>query len=314
MAKRTGRPPVKDRFKRERCVLAGLIDDALKNGQRGDGTPKTSWHSWTDVAFAQKVGVSPSVVGEWRDRGNPARPVNVIPILKAFYGEMEAYTEAKQAMKKAWKRAAGIDEDDPADPRKIVEKQFSDIAHVVTLLSNQPMADNHGNLIVPYTLRFHRDEKVEIDVKMDGKPATVTMGIGLTKPLFLVESRDWQPLQDTIFRNKSHSNISPGPVGDCVYIMGPMDDQGRVIGDPLQDELHVVMERRGTEVDGPITLAVKAARDGFFVTVADSSLSATQNDVLDAIFAEAIPRDNRNRLEVASVVVAPNAAKSQTWV
>lgn len=311
--KRIGRPPVKDRFREERRNLAGLIDDALTAGQRGDGTAKKNWHPWTEVAFAKKISVSPSMVGDWRDRANPTRPVAIEPILKAFYGQITAYGDARQAMQTAWKRAAGIEENDPPDPRKIDPKPFSEVAHVVTLLVNQPTPDNYGgSLIIPYTLRMHCDEQIEIDVKMDGKPVIVTMDIGLTKPLFLVDSKDWQPLQDTIFRKKKHANTAPGPVGDCVYITGPTDGEGRVIGDPLEDEPNIVMERRGTAEDGPITFSVKAARDGFHVTVADGPLSATQNDVLDAIFAEAIPRDNRNRLEVVSVVVAPNAAKSRT--
>jgi len=306
-----GRPPVKDRFREERRILAGLIDGALKAGQRGDGALKKSWYPWTEVDFAKKVGVSPSIVGDWRNRAEPTRPVAIEPILEAFYGEIPAYAEAKQAMKTAWKRAAGIDDDDPPDPRRIALKQFSDVAHVVTLLVNQPTLDNYGNLIVPYTFRMHCDEKIEIDVKMDGTLVTVTMDIGLNKALFLVDSKDWQPLQDTIFRKKKHKHLTPGPVGDSVYVVGPTDKQGHLIGDPLEDEPHVVMERRGTAEDGPITLAVRAPRDGFHVTVADDPLSATQTDVLDAIFAEALPRDNRNRLEVANVVVAPNAGKSR---
>jgi len=265
--KRIGRPKVKDRYREERGVLASLIDNALTAGQRGDGMAKKHWYPWTEVEFARKVGASPSVVGDWRDRAEPARPGNIEPILKVFYGEVPAYTEAKKAMKTAWKRAAGIEEDDPPDTRKIIQRQFSDVAHVVSLLVNQAIPDNHGNLIVPYTLRMHCDEKVEIGVKMDGNPTTVTMDIGLTKPLFLVDSKDWQPLQDTIFRKKNHANIAPGPVGDCVYITGPTDGNGRVIGDPLGDEPNVVMERRGTAEDGPITFSVKAPRDGFRVTV-----------------------------------------------
>ena len=72
------------------------------------------------------------------------------------------------------------------------------------------------------------------------------------------------------------------------------------------------MERRGGADDGPIVLSVMAPRDGFDVQVPDGTLSSTQNDVLDAIFAEAIPRDNRNRLEIACVTIAPNAAKART--
>ncbi len=105
-----GRPPTRTPFKQERRHLAALIDHALKIGQRGDGSPKDRWHPWTEIELARKAGVeSASTVSDWRDSENPSRPGNIIPLLKAFYGDIPAYAEAKAAMLKAWKRAAGID-------------------------------------------------------------------------------------------------------------------------------------------------------------------------------------------------------------
>lgn len=109
--KRTGRPPVKDRFREERRILAGLIDDALRIGQRGDGTPRKNWHPWTEVEFANKVGMSASMVGDWRDRDNPARPGNIEPILKVLYGGITVYAAERQAMKNAcagYRRASSL--------------------------------------------------------------------------------------------------------------------------------------------------------------------------------------------------------------
>jgi hypothetical protein len=78
-------------------------------------------------------------------------------------------------------------------PRKIAQKPFSDVAQVVTLLVNQPTPENYsGNLIIPYVLRFRCDEKVKISIKEDGKPVIVVIDIGLTRPLFVVDSKDWQ--------------------------------------------------------------------------------------------------------------------------
>jgi hypothetical protein len=39
-------------------------------------------------------------------------------------------------MRQAWRRAGGIDSDDPPDPRKI--KTFNEVAEVIHLLANQP--------------------------------------------------------------------------------------------------------------------------------------------------------------------------------
>ncbi len=308
-----GRPPTKIRYLEERRRLAGLIDEALKAGQRGDGTPKPRWYPWTDVEFAKVIRVqSATSVSAWRSRNDPERPGPAFMdnILKTFYGNIPAYADAKQEMLTAWKRAAGIDSEDPPDPRGITSKQFSEIAEVVTLLVNQPTPDNAGNLMVPYTLRLRCDDNVAIPIKVDGQKVTVTMDIGLTAPLFVVEADAWQPMQDTIFRQRKHPNTAPGPHGDSVRITGRVDNHGRIVDEPLEDVPHLMMERTGQDGDGPIALSVKVPRDGFSVTLSDGApVSATQKDVLDAIFAEGIPRDSRNRLEVAKVVVVPGVAK-----
>nr|WP_294508659.1 hypothetical protein [uncultured Rhodopila sp.] len=307
-----GRPPIRDRFRQERLHLAALIDHALKIGQRGDGTQKQYWQPWTEVEFAGKVHTGPSTISDWRDSENPSRPGNIIPLLKSFYGDIPAYAEAKAAMLKAWKRAAGIDSDDPPDPREI--KTFNEVAEVVQLMVNQPTPDNQGNLIVPYTLRLRCDEHREIEIKVDGAPVTVAMDIGVTKPVFKVRSDDWQPVQDTIFRKKKHPHTAPGPCQDSVFLIEQRDGGGRVVGEPLEDEPHVVMEKTGIGDCAEIILSVVVPRDGFSVSLCDGAPpSATQQDVIDAILAEAIPRDQENpgRLEVASAVVKPNADKSR---
>jgi len=53
------------------------------------------------------------------------------------------------------------------------------------------------------------DKDRDIEIKADGKPVRVKFEIGLTRPLFKVESQNWQPLQDTIFRKKKHRFAAP---------------------------------------------------------------------------------------------------------
>ena len=67
--------------------------------------------------------------------------------------------------------------------------------------------------------------------------------------------------------------------------------------------------------EAAIILSVVVPRDGFSVSLCGGApASATQQDVIGAILAEAIPRDKENpgRLEVASAVVKPGAEKSRT--
>ena len=43
-------------------ALATMIDDALRRGQRGDGTDPRHWTSWTNRAFAEKAVVAETAV------------------------------------------------------------------------------------------------------------------------------------------------------------------------------------------------------------------------------------------------------------
>ena len=53
--------------------LAGLINDALERGQRGDGTPMQHWERWSNVRFADRASMAVAAVRTWRDLENPGR-------------------------------------------------------------------------------------------------------------------------------------------------------------------------------------------------------------------------------------------------
>lgn len=294
--------------------LAGLIDAALREGQRPTSSQRS--RHWTNATFARAINVgSFSTVADWRNVRNPTCPNDIEPIIKAFYGGEEKFEPKERDMRRAWRRASGRDAEPPIPQiHSISTKLFSDVAEIVALMVNRPTPDNQGNLRLPYTLRFRADENREILIEADGQPTVVSMTIGLLRPMLAITSKHWKPVQDTIFRKKKHPNATPGPVGDSVFLIGPVDEKGRVVGEPLEDEPHLLLERVTADSTGPIRLAVLAARDGFSVTLSSggAELSATQKDVMDAIFAEAIPRDKRNRLELETANVTPIAQPTPT--
>ncbi len=307
-----GRPPKKAKFLAERIRLAALIDAALKQGRRGDGTPPEQWEPWTETGIAAKLGTGASSISDWRDPSNPTRPTNIMPLLREFFGDNPIYAEDRRAMLTAWRLASGIDAEDPPDPRHIVTHDFTkDVAEIVTLLVNQPTPENLGTMKVPYTLRMKVDEGVPVTVQVDGEAVPVVMDIGLTKPLFLVESEHWAPVQDSVFRKTKHPNVVPGPIGDSVLITGEKDHYDRIVNEPLADVPHILMEPKASAGDGPITLSVKAPRDGFHVILGNEpEVTATQKDVIDAIFALGIRRDHRDRLEIARATITIKGPKA----
>ena len=293
--------------------LAGMIADALEAGQRDDGTTK----SWTDKEFGNAVGVSEYTVKDWRNRESPNRPTRKVgAILDAFYGTRPEYSDQRAAMYDAL-IAAGCEDDDPPEPGNIPSsKKFSDIVSVVSLLINQVEVNNRsGKIDVPFTLRFLRGHSVEVRFRHNGKLITRSVDFHLEKPLFMVSSDHWQPVQTAVFRKgaegaqkvQQHYRLSDAEE-DCVEITGPIVE-GRLCGDPFEDVYSVTMETRGTGANGPIKFSVEVPPEGVRVTLPGDPLSLTQQDVVNAIVASKIPRGRKKRLVIATAAVTPGMRK-----
>jgi len=304
-----GRPATKTRLRDARLAFAVLLKAALVKGQRGDGEiAEEHWLPWTQLGFANAVHAHESAVRKWVDADDPSPPHNIMPILKTLFGDLPRYQDRRKAMHAAWHAAGGIDPMVPPDARAIKTETFSDVAEVVYLLLNQPTPDNQGNLIVPYTLRLFHDRNRKVPVVLKGKKEVVEIDIGLTEPVFAVRSTHWQPKQDTVFRGRRHKNTDFLAVPDAVVLTGGKDG-AVVVGEPLADEPHVLMEKTGPAGDGAIVFSVLAKREGFHVAPSGGGeVSRTRKAVLDAIFASDIPRDNSDRLIVARAQVTPGAS------
>jgi hypothetical protein len=282
-----------------------MIDAALNKGQRGDGVRERSWQPWTNTGFAEKVFASESDVRGWRNAGNPVRPGNILPVLRVLYGDISVYAQARNDMHVAWRHAGGIRVEEPAPPPvlAIESKQFSEVAEIVDLSVSQPTPDNTGNLIVPFTLRIHPDTNCEVDGN--------AVEIGVTEPYVIVESEHWRPVADTVFRGKTHPNTRSVAARGAVRLVAPADEQGRIDGQPLESEPRVILEPLRPDSDGPIEVSVRVAREGFKVTPrGHADVTGTQKAVLDALFADAFPRDKKNRLKVASEAVRSRTVKA----
>ena len=313
-----GRPPSRTIYREHRRRLAQMIDAALVAGHRGDG--RAPMPPWSYLGFARLLGCEESNVRSWRALDNPSRPVNIIPILKAFYGDRPEHKDARQAMLVAWRLAGGLDaEEAPPEPRAIVATQFNEVAEVVYLLVNQPdqppIPDNSGQLILPFTLRFRLDRNRKVRIIRGGKPEDVKIDIGLMEPLFAVASTHWQPVAKSMFRAGKHPRTKPGPFRDSVQLIGEKDPETQVIiGEPFEADPKMVLERHldatGEEV---ITLSVLTSCEGFHVKPSDggADMTPTQKAVQAALLASAIPRDGSDRLVLERVQVRPGAKREE---
>ena len=300
-----GRPPISVELRAARSHLAVMLDEAIKQGHRASGLANKPW---TEQEFATAVRGHVTNVRKWRNRDNPERPVNIQPILNAFYAKD---APARNEMEQAWRRAGGLN-DTPSEPREMTTRTFSEIAAPVDLLVNQPEMDNQGvNLIVPYILRLRVASGCTIEAKVDGQPVAMTFDIGLSKPWLQVQSSHWQPVNGSIFRSKPHDNIDIDATWkDAVLLTGPTEN-GCVVGQPLRDEPNIVMEPAGSGGDGRIVVSVKADPEtGFMLTACgEAPPNDRQRDIIHAILNTGIPRDNDKRMEIASVTVYPPKPK-----
>ncbi|MSP00525.1 MAG: hypothetical protein EXR07_05660 [Acetobacteraceae bacterium] len=285
--------------------LAAMIDTALNSGQSPDA--KTELKPWTNLSFAAATASTESSVRAWRDTKNPTMPVNIIPLVNAFYGTdaTTSFPEPRAAMKLAWQRAKGHLIDDPPapGPRAIRQSNFAGPIKLVDLTVSQPTPDNAANLIVPYTLHIYPDT--------DCRYHDQSVEIGVTAAVVKVDAQQWQPNADSLFRKKTHPNVHGNALKGAVDVMGPVDSLGRLAGAPFPDEPAVTMEPAPdpTRADDPtddIEFQVQVSRNWFHVTIpgAGSAPSINTKAVLDAIFAEAFPRTDHNQHILTSATVA----------
>src|ERR1019366_1355459 len=283
--------------------LACLIDAAMLDGQRADPDDPRFGAPWTEEEMADAVGGHRTTVEGWRSRTKPHTPPNIVPLLKAFYGDTPKFAPLKYAMRVAWHRAKwGRDPEPPELPRHNIEtRKFSDHAAVVALLVDQPESPN-DNLVIPFNLRIHPDPRC----RFGGR----TVELGVTAAFFESDSEHWQPGQDSIFWTRDHPNIKSDGTRTGVELVGPLDVRGHIDGEPLAGVRTITLRPKRLGEDGPVTLSVLVPEDTFKVTPRDgANVSDTQTTVIEAIFSGAFPMDGRGRLVVASETIRPPRSK-----
>jgi len=294
--------------------VARRIKAALALGRHSKADPNVPEPPIAPRDFAKSIGQDPSLGPKWCNEDKPSTPFYTETILRALFGDISAFAEERAELER-WLCQANR-RPPPDRPSSTASKTLSDYAHPVILAVNQRTPDNQGNLRIPFTLRFQYDEGWTFDAMIDGKAVSLTLDIGVARALFSVSSAHWQPAADSIFRvqREPGNPVAEGPFADSLLINGPK--AGSVlVGYPFtptrsnEDEpalVRATFERRApnlSDADGPIIFSVYADRNDLEVMVRGPvELSGRQQDVIDAICAEPIRRDGRDRLEIARAV------------
>ena len=199
--------------------------------------------------------------------------------------------------------ARGTPDDLPVNIWTITGERFSAFADIVGLTVSQPMPDNSGGVHVAYTLKIHPDE----NVRPDPDSASNAIELGIREAFLAIEADEWQPASDSIFRdNSDHENLGRTARKNSALIKGPHDTKGRIDGHPLGRDLRAKLEPTTDGAAGTIVFLVLVERGAFVVTPKDGkgAVNSQQKAVLDAIFASAIPKDERKRLVVERAAAA----------
>jgi hypothetical protein len=255
--------------------------------------------------FARRMGFpgQANLVPTWCDVENPTIPNEIERILRALYGTKVRFPEQWDRMLSLYRAARGIPDDLPVNIWTITGERFSAFADIVGLTASQPTPDNSGGVHVAYTLKIHPDKNVRPDPDSDSN----AIELGIREAIFEIEADEWQPASDSIFRdNPNHENLGEIARTNSALIKGPHDTKGRIDGHPLGKDLLVKLEPTTDGAAGTITFLVLVGREAFVVTPKDGKgdVNKQQKAVLDAIFASAIPKDERKRLVVARAAAA----------
>jgi len=295
MPRRSIRRPELEPYQR---ALALNIDDALKRGQRGDGTLERHWTPWTNSKFAEVAKVAERSIANWRNPDLLMPPDDIQPLLKTFYGNIDRLKDNRATMEKQWRFARGYigDNDAPIIDWELGKSaNLQGVANLVILQTHAPVSWNDGTMRLSITLVISPDR----DLSYYGKAIT----IGLVDALLCVEPGLYQPAYKSRPSQRGIQNFKISAAGD--RIVGPLDpDTGMISGEPLGDEYLMGLEvTEGGR--GPIIIAIHASRDSFRVlptSPADPegkrrhSCSVNQNAVINALFHQQLrTQDDHNR-------------------
>lgn len=286
-------------------AFARFLRSEILSGQRSDGQAKIASTELVPSDFAKRMGHprQANLVSTWCDVVKPTIPSDINPILRALYGTRVRFPEQWNRMWSLYHAARGAPDDLAVNIWTIKGERFSAFADVVGLTVSQPTPDNSGGVHVPYTLKIHPDKNVRPDPDSD----TNTIELGIREAFFAIEAGEWQPASDSIFRDDTdHGNLGRTARKNSALIKGPHDTKGRIDGHPLGKDLRAKLEPTTDGAAGTIGFLVLVDREAFVVTPKDGkgSVNNQQKAVLDAIFASAIPKDERRRLVVARVDAA----------
>ncbi len=288
-------------------ALAAMIDDALRRGQRGDGEDPKHWTRWTNRSFAAKAVVAENSVANWRNPDLLMPPEDIMPLLKVFYGVIDRFKDEKAKMKRLWQLARGyVDDDGPSDRSWLPGKpqNLQGAVKLVHLREHAPVPGNDGSMRLSLTLVITPEQDATYDKK--------GIVIGLMEALLCMNSEHWQATRQSFVSERGHPNFRLSAAG--ARIVGPVDDAtGMIDGQPLGEDELAVVEPVGSG-EGPIQVAVHAARGSFRVLAklpggTTKHVSRTQDAVLNALLYDQYPdRDGVDRVILAQATIQPRPA------
>jgi hypothetical protein len=288
--------------------LALAIDRALNDGQRGDGQPQQTWTSWTNLGFAEIAGVAEGSIANWRDPDKLMPPVDIQPLLKAFFGKIDKFKGDCASMRRLWQLARGYIVDDEAVPKNLGITRSSKLQgeiELVTLQTHVPDAKNDGSMNLSITLIISPDRELQYG----GKAITV----GLKEALLVVDPGCYQPAFGSRPSQRQLPNFKASAAGE--RITGPVDPEtGMIDGEPLGDSHFLTLEPVDNAV-GPVAIGVHASRESFCVVRrnvsnkrADVSCSPNQTAIINALFSDQLRnQDDRHRAILARAELTPRA-------
>ncbi len=298
----------------------GFFNLFTNHWHEGTGRPiarDIRYRNWTVKEFADSMErngcpISDDAVRIWFRGKSLPRSTQKAAILRVFFPEAKnglGATEADQqyvAMDKAWQeaqsqprpppnRAPHVDKDTPISPWTVSERIRAEGLAVLRLHPPRP-----GNVPETYyvdmTLAFSTAE-----CEYEGR----TVLIALRNAFLSINSSNYQPaFRSLVGERAEHPNFKPRAEG--VEIIGPLDSDGSLTGNPLGEEYLAIIER--TEgPQKPVTVRLHASRRSFAVvelapveaTIDAKSNSVNKDVILNQLIYEGRAKDGQGQVIIA---------------
>jgi len=264
MTRKPRGPTPTDKAKRE---FAAFLSDLLKDGQRPDG--RHPQKPWTNVAFAKAVSdhgpaCADNKVSTWIHAVRPSLPTDIEPLLTVLCGGNQPHL--RNNILTLWQKANRTFPLDDTDAETAPSTEWDDRTEDTQLRGLEL------RLHRPQTLGNSDAIRVEATVWIgpgEYEHEDAAVAIGVREAYLSVEPGRYETAKGTLVSERDNPNFARAD--NAAKIVKPIDERGRLNGDPLGEDYLAFVEPKQTAQADEVTVILTSPRRSFDVTLLEAT-------------------------------------------